>query len=117
MTIQLQQIARVFQRDSTADRLTLLYYLANDSGENHTGWAHNIEETPGQALNFPVVDDADRSVSRSQGDDSGQLDRWPDNHHRPVADADATERFPGGWKVLKPYLLVVEQAKLPHETV
>ena len=32
-----------------------------------------------------------------------------------LSDADAKERFPGGWKTLKPYLRVVEQPKLPHE--
>jgi alkyl hydroperoxide reductase subunit AhpC len=33
-----------------------------------------------------------------------------------LSDADAKERFPGGWKTLKPYLRVVEQPKLPHDT-
>ena len=31
-----------------------------------------------------------------------------------LSDADAKERFPGGWKTLKPYLRIVEQPKLPH---
>ncbi|MEA2738539.1 MAG: thioredoxin-dependent peroxiredoxin, partial [Acetobacteraceae bacterium] len=37
--------------------------LSVDSGENHAGWARDIEETQGHALNFPVIADADRSVS------------------------------------------------------
>jgi thioredoxin-dependent peroxiredoxin len=32
-----------------------------------------------------------------------------------LSDADAKERFPQGWKTLKPYLRVVDQPKLPHE--
>jgi hypothetical protein len=27
----------------------------------------------------------------------------------------ARERFPGGWKTVKPYLRVVDQPKMPHE--
>jgi alkyl hydroperoxide reductase subunit AhpC len=41
--------------------------LSVDSGENHTGWASDIEETEGQALNFPVIADADRTVSNLYG--------------------------------------------------
>ncbi|MEA2769537.1 MAG: thioredoxin-dependent peroxiredoxin, partial [Acetobacteraceae bacterium] len=41
--------------------------LSVDSGENHTGWARDIEETQGQALNFPVIADADRTVSNRYG--------------------------------------------------
>src|ERR1700731_3774488 len=33
-----------------------------------------------------------------------------------LSDADDKERFPDGWKTLKPYLRVVDQPKLPHET-
>jgi thioredoxin-dependent peroxiredoxin len=32
-----------------------------------------------------------------------------------LSDADAKDRFPQGWRTLKPYLRVVEQPKLPHE--
>jgi hypothetical protein len=32
-----------------------------------------------------------------------------------LSDAEAKERFPGGWKTLKAYLRVVEQPKLPHD--
>src|ERR1700732_1716002 len=41
--------------------------LSVDSGENHTGWARDIEETQGQVLNFPVIADADRTVSNLYG--------------------------------------------------
>jgi thioredoxin-dependent peroxiredoxin len=34
-----------------------------DSSENHQRGARDIEETQGQALNFPVIADADRKVS------------------------------------------------------
>jgi alkyl hydroperoxide reductase subunit AhpC len=147
--------------------------LSVDSGENHTGWARDIEETQGQALNFPVIADADRTVSNRYGMVHPEADpsitvrsvfiidpnkkvrlilTYPPSTGRnfdeilrvidslqltdahkvatpvnwtngdPViivpslSDADAKERFPGGWKTLKPYLRVVEQPKLPHET-
>ena len=147
--------------------------LSVDSGENHTGWARDIEETQGHALNFPVIADADRTVSNLYGMVHPEADpsitvrsvfiidpnkkvrlilTYPPSTGRnfdeilrvidslqltdahkvatpvnwtngkpviispAVSDADAKERFPGGWKTLKPYLRVVEQPKLPHET-
>ncbi len=41
--------------------------LSVDTGEHHQGWAADIEETQGQALNFPVLADADRTVSTLYG--------------------------------------------------
>ncbi len=41
--------------------------LSVDTGEHHKGWASDIEETQGQALNFPVLADADRKVSDLYG--------------------------------------------------
>lgn len=41
--------------------------LSVDTGERHQGWAADIAETQGQALNFPVIADADRSVSTLYG--------------------------------------------------
>src|SRR5688572_18907514 len=37
--------------------------LSVDSAENHEGWAKDIEETQGQAVNFPMIADSDRKVS------------------------------------------------------
>jgi alkyl hydroperoxide reductase subunit AhpC len=37
--------------------------LSVDPAESHKGWEKDIEETQGQALNFPVLADADRKVS------------------------------------------------------
>ncbi len=37
--------------------------LSVDPVESHRGWAKDIEETQGQALNFPLIADADRTVS------------------------------------------------------
>jgi alkyl hydroperoxide reductase subunit AhpC len=37
--------------------------LSVDSPTNHAGWAADIEETQGQKLNFPLIADADRTVS------------------------------------------------------
>ena len=41
--------------------------LSVDTGERHEGWAKDIEETQGYALNFPVLADPDRKVSDLYG--------------------------------------------------
>jgi alkyl hydroperoxide reductase subunit AhpC len=41
--------------------------LSVDTGERHEGWAADIEETQGHKLNFPVLADADRTVSDLYG--------------------------------------------------
>jgi alkyl hydroperoxide reductase subunit AhpC len=145
--------------------------LSVDPADSHKGWEKDIEETQGQALNFPVLADADRKVSDLYGMvhpeadptitvrsvfivdpnkkvrliltyppstgrnfdeilrviDSLQLTdahkvatpvNWTDG--KPViilpslSDADAKQRFPNGWKTLKPYLRIVEQPPLPR---
>ena len=37
--------------------------LSVDPLDSHEGWAKDIEETQGQALNFPIIADSDRKVS------------------------------------------------------
>ncbi len=142
--------------------------LSVDPADSHKGWEKDIEETQGQALNFPVLADADRKVSELYGMihpaadpavtvrtvfvidpakkvrlmltyppstgrnfreilrtiDSLQLTdahkvatpvNWEQGE--PViivpslSDAEAKQRFPQGWKTLKPYLRVVDLAK------
>ena len=142
--------------------------LSVDPASSHKGWEKDIEETQGQALNFPMLADADRKVSDLYGMvhpaadplvtvrsvfvidparkirliliyppptgrnfqeilraiDSLQLtDRhkvatpvnWKQGE--PViivpslSDEDAKQRFPQGWKTLKPYLRIVELPK------
>ena len=41
--------------------------LSVDASENHAGWARDIEETQGTALNFPLVADHDRTVANLYG--------------------------------------------------
>jgi alkyl hydroperoxide reductase subunit AhpC len=41
--------------------------LSVDTVESHQRWAGDIQETQGFALNFPLIADADRSVSRLYG--------------------------------------------------
>lgn len=41
--------------------------LSVDSTESHRRWAEDILETQGQALNFPLIADLDRSVARLYG--------------------------------------------------
>lgn len=41
--------------------------LSVDPVENHTQWARDIEETQGQAPNYPLIGDADYAVSKLYG--------------------------------------------------
>ena len=41
--------------------------LSVDPIEKHSGWARDIEETQGQAPNYPIIGDADFSVSKLYG--------------------------------------------------
>ncbi len=41
--------------------------LSVDPLEDHHGWAKDIEDTQGQALNFPVIADGDKKVSELYG--------------------------------------------------
>jgi len=41
--------------------------LSVDAVSNHEGWAKDIEETQGAALNFPLIADGDRKVSDLYG--------------------------------------------------
>lgn len=140
--------------------------LSVDSAERHVAWENDIVETQGQAVNFPVIADADRKVSTLYGMIHPEADpaitvrsvfvidpakrvrlmltyppstgrnfaeilrvvdslQLTDNHKvaTPVnwragedviivpslSDEEAKQRFPTGWKTLKPYLRVVSQ--------
>jgi alkyl hydroperoxide reductase subunit AhpC len=48
-------------------RNTKLIGLSVDSVESHKGWAGDIAETQGQALNFPVIGDEDHRVAGQEG--------------------------------------------------
>jgi alkyl hydroperoxide reductase subunit AhpC len=140
--------------------------LSVDPLESHSGWAKDIEETQGVALNFPVIADSDRKVSdlydmihpnasdtftvrsvyvigpdkkvkltitypASTGRNFDEILRvidslqltanysvatpvnWKDGDDciivPAVSDEQAKEKFPAGWKTLKPYLRVTPQ--------
>jgi alkyl hydroperoxide reductase subunit AhpC len=140
--------------------------LSVDPLDSHQGWAKDIEETQGTAVNFPIIADADRKVSdlydmihpnasetftvrsvyvigpdkkvkltltypASTGRnfleilrviDSLQLTakhsvatpaNWQDGDDciivPAVSDEDAKEKFPAGWKTVKPYLRITPQ--------
>jgi alkyl hydroperoxide reductase subunit AhpC len=142
--------------------------LSVDPVESHRGWAADIRETQGHALNFPIIADPDRKVANQYGMmhpshdevytvrtvfvidpskkirlmitypqtcgrnfdeilrviDSMQLtDRhkvatpvnWKQGEDviivPAVTDEEAKQRFPGGWKSLKPYLRLTPQPK------
>lgn len=146
--------------------------LSVDPIDAHAGWEKDIEETQGQAVNFPMLADADRLVSNLYGMvhpaadptitvrsvfvidpnkkvrltityppstgrnfseilrviDSLQLTdaykvatpvNWTPGQDviivPSLSDADAKERFPEGWKTLKPYLRIVKQPPLPSQ--
>lgn len=138
--------------------------LSVDGIDDHVGWAKDIEETQGVALNFPLIADADRAVAQmydmihpnaddtltvrsvfviddqkkvrlnltypaSTGRNFAEILRTIDSlkltsDHQvatpvnwkhgeeviivpAVSDAEAKEKFPGGWRAEKPYLRYV----------
>jgi alkyl hydroperoxide reductase subunit AhpC len=140
--------------------------LSVDPLDSHAGWAKDIEETQGMALNFPVIADADRKVSNlydmihpnasdtftvrsvyvigpdkkvklmitypaSTGRNFDEILRvidslqltakysvatpvnWKNGEDciivPAVTDEQAKEKFPAGWKTLKPYLRITPQ--------
>src|SRR2546430_4745232 len=48
-------------------RNTKIIGLSVDSTGDHEGWARDIEETQGQAPNYPIIGDADFTVSKLYG--------------------------------------------------
>ena len=144
--------------------------LSVDPLESHAGWAKDIQETQGTALNFPVIADPDRTVAdlydmihpnasdtftvrsvyvigpdkkiklmltypASTGRNFDELLRvidslqltsqysvatpanWKDGDDciilPSLSDEDAREKFPAGWKAVRPYLRITPQ---PNKT-
>lgn len=163
-TTELGTVARI--KPEFEKRNVKVIGLSVDPVDSHQGWAKDIEETQGVALNFPVIADSDRKVSdlydmihpnasdtftvrsvyvigpdkkvklmitypASTGRNFAEILRVIDslqltsNHSvatpadwkngddciivPAVTDEQAKEKFPGGWKTLKPYLRVVKQ--------
>ncbi|MBW4696334.1 MAG: peroxiredoxin [Aphanocapsa lilacina HA4352-LM1] len=60
-TTELGEVAKL--KPEFAKRNVKVIALSVDDVDSHKGWAQDIEETQGAALNFPVLADADRKVS------------------------------------------------------
>lgn len=64
-TTELGTVARL--KDEFDRRNVKCMGLSVDPVDDHHGWAKDIEETQGVALNFPLLADADRTVSNLYG--------------------------------------------------
>jgi alkyl hydroperoxide reductase subunit AhpC len=163
-TTELGEVARLKQEFDR--RGVKVIGLSVDPLESHYRWSRDIEETQGQAPNFPLIADPDREVSdlygmihpnasdtatvrsvfvigpdkkvkltitypQSTGRNFDEILRVIDSlqltaHHKvstpvnwkqgedviiipAVSDDEARERFPNGWKAVKPYLRLVPQ--------
>lgn len=163
-TTELGEVARI--KPEFDKRGVKVIGLSVDPVDSHKGWAKDIEETQGTALNFPIIADPDRTVAglydmihpntsesftvrsvfvigpdkkvkltitypMSTGRNFDEILRVIDsvqltakyNVATPanwtpggdciippaVSDEQAKEKFPEGWKTLKPYLRVVPQ--------
>lgn len=60
-TTELGQVAKL--QSQFAERNVKPIGLSVDSLEDHKGWMGDIEETQGQAVNFPMLADSDRRVA------------------------------------------------------
>ena len=163
-TTELGEVARI--KSEFDKRGVKVIGLSVDPVDSHKGWAKDIEETQGTALNFPIIADPDRKVAEaydmihpntsesftvrsvfvigpdkkvkltitypmSTGRNFAEILRVIDslqltakyNVATPanwtpggdciippaVSDEQAKEKFPEGWKTLKPYLRMVPQ--------
>lgn len=64
-TTELGEVARLAPEWAARD--VKVIGLSVDPADSHAGWAADIAETQGHALNFPLIADADRSVSTLYG--------------------------------------------------
>ena len=163
-TTELGEVARL--KPEFEKRGVKVIGLSVDPADSHKLWAKDIEETQGQALNFPLIADQDRKVAdlydmihpnasetftvrsvfiigpdkkvkatftypASSGRNFDEILRLIDSLQLTakysvatpvnwkqgedciivpaVSDEAAKEKFPGGWKTLKPYLRIVPQ--------
>jgi alkyl hydroperoxide reductase subunit AhpC len=60
-TTELGEVARL--KPQWEQRNVKVIGLSVDTADNHAGWAADIAETQGHALNFPLLSDPDRKVS------------------------------------------------------
>src|SRR5260370_20394810 len=60
-TTELGEVARI--KPEFDKRNVKVIGLSVDPLDSHTGWAEDIKETQGSALNFPLIADSDRKVS------------------------------------------------------
>ncbi len=166
-TTELAEVARL--RPQWQERNVKVIGLSVDPVDSHNRWEQDIEETQHQALNFPVLADADRKVSSLYGMVHPEVDpavtvrsvfiidpsrkvrviiTYPPSAGRnfqeilrvidslqltdaykvstpvnltngqpviispSVPDDEARQRFPQGWRALKPYLRMVTQPNL-----
>ena len=163
-TTELGEVARI--KPEFEKRNVKVIGLSVDPLDSHKGWASDIKETQGSALNFPLIADSDRKVSdlydmihpnandtftvrsvfvigpdkkvkltitypASTGRNFDEILRvidslqltanysvatpvnWKEGDDviivPAVTDEQAKEKFPKGWKALKPYLRVTPQ--------
>lgn len=166
-TTELGEVARL--KGEFEKRGAKVIGLSVDPLDSHKGWAADIEETQGYALNFPLIGDSDRAVSDLYGMihpnasdtmtvrsvfivgpdkklkltitypastgrnfaeilrvlDSLQLTakysvatpvNWQNGEDviitTAVSDEDAKEKFPKGFRTVKPYLRITPQPNL-----
>lgn len=167
-TTELGMVAR--QKPDFDKRNVKVIGISVDPLDSHAGWAKDIEETQGTALNFPLIADPDRKIANlydmihpnasetvtvrsvyvigpdkkiklmitypaSTGRNFDEILRvidslqltsdysvatpanWKDGDDciivPAVTDEQAKEKFPAGWKTVKPYLRVTPQ---PNKT-
>ena len=94
--------------------------LSVDPVDSHLEWEKDIEETQGQAVNFPMIgrnfDEILRVVDSLQLTAEHKVAtpaNWNDGDKviivPALSDEEAKERFPQGWDAQKPYLRLVDQ--------
>jgi thioredoxin-dependent peroxiredoxin len=84
--------------------------LSVDPVDNHLKWSADIEDTQGQAPNYPLIGDDDFQVSKAYGmlpaDVSGEATERTPAQNQTVRNV-FEEMWPEGWESPRPYMRIV----------
>src|SRR5580658_5628681 len=99
-----------------ATRNTKIIGLSVDPVSSHGKWAADIEETQGHKMSYPMIGDPELKIAKLyEKHNVATPVNWKPGQDviipTSVSEDQAKQKYPGGWKTLKPYLRVVAQPK------
>lgn len=77
---------------------------------DHQRWLADIKEATGDEVAYPIIGDYDLKIAKLYGmlpADAGESSQGRTS----VSDAEAKDKYPDGWRTVKPYLRVIPQPR------